>query len=352
MPDTDTGRHTANNGIIYSRTSSTGTWSAQLPNSLESGSSIPDAYKAVYGNKKRNSTGGYEGQTWAVYAQDMIEFVPHWKLMLGLRQDWLNMDYFDGTQTKTGELHYDQMSYRGGLSYQPTHNQHYYLAWNNSFNTTGDLYSFSNAFDPERSETYELGAKWDLLDGELSLRTAIYRTIKEWERNTDVTSASSNPILTKKRHTDGIEVEASGRLSEDWDIFAGVALMDPKVDEVAPGKSKIYEGKRPPNSTDYTFNLWTTYKLGNGFKIGGGMEGKGDRTAYGYGTATTFDPNTAPSYIKYDAMIAYIQKNYALQLNIKNLLDTTYYDSVYINGGFVVPGNGLSAQLTFDYKFL
>ncbi|MGD9716188.1 MAG: TonB-dependent receptor [Sulfuricurvum sp.] len=354
LPDTATGRHVASNGIIYSRTSATGSWVAQLPNSLESGSSIPEAYKAVYGNKERNINGGYKGHTWALYAQDVVEFVPKWKMMAGFRKDWLKMDYYTGASlTQNGDLRYNEMSYRAGLSYQPNSRQHYYLAWNNSFNTTGDLYSFSNRYDPERSVTYELGAKWELFEGDLSLRTAVYRTIKEWERNTDVMSASSNPILSKERHTDGIELEAAGRITDNWDVFAGLALMDPEVDAVAPGKSDIVVGQKPPNSTDYTFNVWTTYKLGGGWKVGGGIEGKGDRAVYSYPNsgATSFNPNVAPHYVRYDAMIGYTQKNYAVQLNVKNLFDTTYYESAYINGGFAVPGTGRTAQVTLDYKF-
>ncbi|TDA69110.1 TonB-dependent siderophore receptor [Sulfuricurvum sp. IAE1] len=354
LPDTATGRHVASNGIIYSRTSATGSWVAQLPNSLESGSSIPEAYKAVYGNKERNINGGYKGHTWALYAQDVVEFVPNWKVMAGFRKDWLKMDYYTGASlTQNGDLRYNEMSYRAGLSYQPSSRQHYYLAWNNSFNTTGDLYSFSNRYDPERSVTYELGAKWELFEGDLSLRTAVYRTIKEWERNTDVMSASSNPILSKERHTDGIELEAAGRITDNWDVFAGLALMDPEVDAVAPGKSDIVVGQKPPNSTDYTFNVWTTYKLGGGWKVGGGIEGKGDRAVYSYPNsgATSFNPNVAPHYVRYDAMIGYTQKNYAVQLNVKNLFDTTYYESAYINGGFAVPGTGRTAQVTLDYKF-
>lgn len=343
------------NGIWYQYATTGTRWAASMPTTAESGSTLPDAYKAIYGNKERNISGGYKGRTWALYAQDVIEVVPNWKVMAGFRKDWLNMDYYTGADmVQNGELHFNEMSYRAGLSYQPNKQQHYYLAWNNSFNTTGDLYSFSNAYDPERSVTYELGAKFELFDGDLSLRTAIYRTIKEWERNTDVASASSNPILSKERHTDGIEVEVAGRLSENWDIFGGIALMDPEVDEVTPGKDDMYIGQKPPNSTDYTFNLWTTYTLPLGWKIGAGLEGKGDRAVYSYANesaSNVFNPNTAPSYIRYDAMIAYIQKNYTVQLNVKNLLDTTYYESVYINGGFAVPGTGRTAQVTFDYKF-
>ncbi len=358
LPDTATGRYTASNGIIYSRTSPTGAWSAQLPNSAESSSSIPEAYKSFYGNKAHTISGGYKGRTLAVYGQDSIEVVKNIKIMGGFRKDFLDMDYLDANQTKNGELHFDEMSYRAGISYQPSKQQHYYLAWNDSFNTTGDLYSFSNQYDPERSKTYELGAKWELFDNDLSLRTAVYRTIKEWERNTDVASASSNPILSKERHTDGIELEAAGRINEDWDIFAGLALMDPEVDEVNPGRSTVYEGEMPPNSTDYTLNLWTSYKLGNGWKVGGGAEGKGDRGVYSYGNPIMVNgvdtrvhtPNVAPGYVRFDGMISHTGKNYTLQLNVKNLFNTLYYDSAYINGGFTTPGTGRTAQVTWDYK--
>lgn len=347
-------RALASNGIWYQYATTGTRWAAVMPNTAESPSStLPDAYKAVYGNKERNNSGGYKGRTWAVYAQDTVEVAQNWKVMGGFRKDWLNMDYLDANLNKNGELHFNEMSYRAGLSYQPSREQHYYLAWNNSFNTTGDLYSFSNKYDPERSTTYELGGKFELFEGDLSLRTAIYRTIKEWERNTDVMSASANPILSKERHTDGIELEVAGRITNNWEVFAGVALMDPEVDKVADGKSDIVVGEKPSNSTDYTFNLWSTYQLGGGWKIGGGIEGKGDRAVYSYPNtgATVFNPNVAPGYIRYDGMVSYVQKNYAIQLNVKNLLNTTYYESAYINGGFTTPGQGRTAQVTLDYKF-
>ena len=49
-------------------------------------------------------------------------------------------------------------------------------------------------------------------------------------------------------------------------------------------------------------------------------------------------PNTAPAYARWDAMVAYEQKNWTLRLNVKNLFDKLYYDAVYDNGGFTVPG--------------
>ena len=79
----------------------------------------------------------------------------------------------------------------------------------------------------------ELGAKWMLFEGDLSLRAALFRATKDWERNTDLETTGA--ILTRKRRTDGLELEAAGRITERWEVFAGLALMDAEILKVAPG---------------------------------------------------------------------------------------------------------------------
>ena len=214
----------------------------------------------------------------------------------------------------------------------------------------------------------ELGAKWLLFEGDLVLRAAVYRADKEWERNTDLEATAA--ILTKQRRTDGLELEAAGRITHNWEVFAGLALMDSKILEVAenvnPTTGAItvanagYEGQRSRNTPPYTVNVWTTYKLGAGWKIGGGAEAKGER--YGYNPSgagpvptlpndTEFHPNTAPAYVRWDGLVAYEQPRYTVTLNVQNLFDTVYYDALYDSGGFSTPGQGRRLILTGEYKF-
>jgi catecholate siderophore receptor len=107
-------------------------------------------------------------------------------------------------------------------------------------------------------------------------------------------------------------------------------------------------------------NLWTTYQFAPGWKAGLGVEGKGER--YGYvptGTGalptrppeTAFHPNTAPAYERWDAMISWEGKAWRARLNAKNLLNRVYYDAIYDNGGFTVPGQGRQFILTVEYRF-
>lgn len=308
----------------------------------------------------------FKADSWAVYAQDTVEFLPRWKLTLGLRRDQMKADYSSATSPR---LEYGQWSTRGAISYHPAEDTHYYLGYSDSFSPTADLYQLTvAALPPERSKVLELGAKWLLLEGDLALRAALYRADKAWERNTDLESTAA--ILTRKRRTDGFELEAAGRITEDWEVFAGLALMDARILEVAENVNATtgaitvanagYVGQRARNTPVYTLNLWTTYKLAGGWKLGGGVEAKGDRYAYvpsGAGAVPTlpgsaaFHPNTAPAYARWDAMLAYEQKTWSVKLNIQNLFDKLYYDAVYDNGGFTVPGTRRKFIVTTDYRF-
>jgi catecholate siderophore receptor len=306
----------------------------------------------------------FTGDSYALYVQDTVEFMPYWKATLGIRRDELDATYSSATSPK---LSYGEWSYRAALSYQPTEEAHYYVGYSDSFSPTADLYQLTaTPQPPETSRVYEAGVKWMFYDGDLTFRSALYRTVKNWERNTDLDSTAA--ILTKKRRTDGIEFEAAGRITQDWEVFAGLALMDAEILEVAEQSNGTvgdprFKGKRPRNTPPYTVNLWTTYRLGGGWKIGGGAEAKGER--YGYnpsaasanaqyttnGQPSGFNPNTAPAYVRWDAMVAYEQKTWNVRLNVQNLFDKTYYDAIYDNGPFSVPGQKRRFILTGELKF-
>lgn len=320
-----------------------------------------DACTYGYGNQVKNPTSlfSYKGDSYATYLQDMIEFTPGWKILGGIRQDWLRADYSTAGSslgsTGRANVNFSERSYRSGLTYQPNEMTTYYLAWNDSFNATADLYQLSAGagYPAERSSTTEIGAKWDLYDGDLSVRTALYRATKEWERNTDLESTGS--INSKKRHTDGVEFEFAGRIGSAWEIFGGLALMDAKIDERGYSNTgrhhSTIDGMTPRNTPKYTYNLWTTYKVDPQFKVGGGATAVGRRIIYGLsGNAPTI--NNVPSYVRFDAMAQYDIKNeYIIKLNIQNVMNKTIYESAYENGGFVVPGTKRAFQLTGIYKF-
>lgn len=307
----------------------------------------------------------FDADNYAIYVQDTIEFTKNWKLLLGMRRDELRANYSSATSPK---LSYGENSYRAGLSWQPSPESHYYAAWSDSFSPTADLYQLTVAPQPpERSKTFEIGSKWLLLDGDLAFRAALYTSTKDWERNTDLESTAA--ILTKKRRTNGLELEATGKLTNNWQIFTGISLMDAEILEVAENVNATtgaitvadarFKGQRPRNTPPVTFNLWTSYRINSVWEIGSGVEAKAWRTAY-VPSATNggslfvdggFHPNYAPGYARVDAMVTYKQPQWSVRLNVKNLLDKEYYDAVYDNGGLVTPGNRRQAIVTTEFKF-
>lgn len=306
---------------------------------------------ATYGNRTRTNLAGYEGDSVGVYAQDQIEFIPQWKLLLGLRHDRMDADYYTAANPHFN-LKYNEWSYRSGLLFQPDDLSTYYFAWSDSFNPTADLYQLNNGtrYSAERSRTVELGSKWDLFDGALSVRTAVYRAIKFNERNTDLEQANTS-VLSKERHTDGIELEAAGRITPAWDVFGGIALMRAEIDEVFAVNNPNIVGLRPRNTPRYSGNLWTTYRVAPGWRVGGGIEAKGNRLAYGTGNTIPVGIAKAPSYVRADLMLAYEQPRYDVKLNVLNVFNKRYYDGIYENGSMVVPGTERAFQLTMTLKY-
>jgi catecholate siderophore receptor len=307
----------------------------------------------------------FEADNYAVYVQDTVEFIPDWKATLGMRRDEMRAEY---SNTTSPSLSYGENSYRTGLSWQPAEDRHYYAAWSDSFSPTADLYQLTVVPQPpERSKTFEIGSKWLFLDGDLAFRTALFTSTKYWERNNDLESTAA--ILTRKRRTNGIEVELTGKITDKWDIFFGMALLDARILKVAQNVNATtgvitaaderFEGQRARNTPIGTFNFWTTYAVTPAWKVGGGVEAKGERYAYvpssTDGSASFvnghFNPNSAPGYARVDAMVAYEQPKWAVRLNVKNLLNKEYYDAVYDNGGLVLPGNRRQAIVTTEYKF-
>jgi catecholate siderophore receptor len=60
---------------------------------------------------------------------------------------------------------------------------------------------------------------------------------------------------------------------------------------------------------------------------------------------------SVPSYVRWDATLAYRQPHYEVRLNLFNLFDAHYYDSlIQSDGGRAVPGTGRTALVSLVYR--
>ena len=308
----------------------------------------------ITGNLTQRRATDFKATTLGIYLQDTIDLTPEWKLVGGLRVDQFKAD-FDRTgntapnNTPLGRSD-SLLSKRLGVMYQPTADVSYYAAYGTSFNTSGDLYQFdpqSANTAPESSRNIEVGAKWELLDGDLSFRTALARTEKFNERNTDIDTANNSFLLSGKRHTNALEFEVAGRINPRWDVFAGIGFLHAEIDKAGSNAAGLLEiGNNPGLSPTRQANLFTTYRLGSQWRIGGGFTAVSQNKP----ANSVLTTNRAPGYVKADALVEYtINAGNTLKLNIDNLFDKLYFNSLY--RGFAAPADGRTVKLTLTSKF-
>jgi catecholate siderophore receptor len=315
----------------------------------------PDPNTSLSYTKTPNLRGESGGDTVAVYAQDQMEFSKQWKALFGLR-----LEQFDAnaktTNIQTGATtagpfsRKDTMlSGRAGLIWQPSEPQSYYVSIANSYNPSGELGVYAGTaqtnltainqnLDPEENRNYEVGAQWDLGRG-IQVRAALFRTIKVNQRIND--STTNTTILDGERRVDGIELQVSGQITSNWDVYASGALMDGLI-----VKSSANQGNTPLGVPEAVANVWTIYRLGGGWEVGGGLNANS-------GFFLT-DANNAkvPSYTVFDATAAYVQRRYEVRLNLFNVTDELYYIGGYQNSpNRVLPGTPRSMALTMRYSF-
>ena len=299
-------------------------------------------------------TSRYKSKGYGLYVQDLVHVAPHWKVLAGLRYDNLTGDYdsFAIPTTAAGpvttssyRMKVSELSKRLGVLYQPNDLHSYHFSAATSFNTSGDAYSLGATnvnTPPEQSINIELGGKLDSADKQWTTRFAVFRSTKLHERNTD--PLVSLVTLSGKRHVAGAEVDVTGRLTPQWEIFGSYMWMPiAKIDEGVAGSEG--QGTRPSLTPYHSGTVWSTYQITPKLRVGGGLNFRGRQT-----------PNRnpgweVPAWVTADLMAEYKFDfdKLTLKANLTNVTNKLYADSLY--SGHYVPGAGRMLQVTANIKF-
>ncbi|MDB6093042.1 MAG: bfrD [Verrucomicrobia bacterium] len=297
----------------------------------------------------------------AVYVFDTLKFGKKWEVTGGARYEIFDVAYKSITAptptvaatTARFQRTDDMLSWRGGVVFKPLPTGSVYAGYGRAYNPSAEAAQglslagsgvTSAALEPEKSDSYEIGTKWDLVGRRLALTGAVFRTEKVNARTTD---ASGNTVLAGNQQVDGFELGASGKLTDNWFVFGGYAWMNAEVNASGVPQQVDAQLTYVPKQS---FNLWTTYRLPFGLTLGGGSQFT-DGYYYALPTAAataTVTPQT--KYWLHSAMASYeLNKNLTLRLNINNLADTRYVDRGY--AAHFIPGPGRTLLLSAAYKF-
>ncbi|MCR4541466.1 TonB-dependent siderophore receptor [Pseudomonas sp. 18.1.10] len=324
----------------------------------------PNPDDAWTGSVARNYMGtNTKATSRAAYVFDTIELDPKWLLNVGVRYDTFDTEANTNATTGRTKVKDDSQffNWQAGLVWKPLENGSIYTSYATSASPAGGLVGEGvdnnslptgvNTSDlkPEETVNYELGTKWDLFHNRLSLSAAVFRTEK---KNTRILVDSNTYETAGESRVDGLELSASGKITEQWQVFAGYSYL--KSELVDPGKNGnrlgvvttgSNKGNQMPNTPENSFSLWTTYNVTPKLTIGGGAFYVDQ--VYGDAANTVY----VPSYTRYDAMASYkLTKNVDLQLNVQNLTDKTYYDKAYASH-FANQAAGRTALLSTSFHF-
>jgi catecholate siderophore receptor len=307
-------------------------------------------------------TSDFDAKSLGLYAQNLLQLSSQWKVLAGLRWDRFDGKYSQPelrnaagvvTQTAATRARVDSLwSKRAGVIYQPSVSESYHLSYSTSFNTSGDTYRFdplgSNT-PPEGSRNIELGAKLDFFDGRMSTRVALFHTNKFNERNRDeLTVNPTNYVLSGARHAAGFELDLSGRINPQWEVYGSYAFIpDAKVDKGSAVNGVSLQGEavgsRPGLTPRHSGTIWTTYKLNDHWRVGAGLNARSSDSPQ------LAPAIRAPKFVTADLMAEYVQGNLSFKLNATNIADKLYADVLY--RGHYVPGKPRTYQLTMTHKF-
>ena len=349
------------------------------------GSPIPPAN--VYNPNRNEVLPGYsptrdgrytrgETQTIGAYLFDTLSFGEKWQLTAGFRVDDFET-HVDGAVFSTVTSHptlpvntlvpqniqVDDtlFSYKVGLLYKPVANGSIYLSHATSQQPPGGAnFTFSAnannqnnpALDPTEGSNLELGAKWEFRDGALAVTGALYDSTNKDEIAQDPVDPTQF-VQIGERNVKGVELGIVGKLTDAWELSAGVSKMDTEVERGLANQA----GLPITWSPEFTFTSWTTYHLPFGLSIGGGVRYVDSVIRPVSSNNVPPPPNqtnmrTAPDYWVVDMMASYaINDNVTLQLNGYNLTDELYVATLNNSGARYSPGAPRSALLTVNFSF-
>ena len=290
----------------------------------------------------------------SLFFQDAIHLNDQWILVGGARYQMYDQYAGKGVPFKANtDGNGQKWVPRAGLVYRYTDELSFYGSYTESFKPNSTIAALNDGsvlqgdLQPEQSKAWELGTKLDI-PGRITASAALFDITK---RNVLVSVGSGVDTVYSvagEVRSRGLELDASGQLSERWSLIGSYAYTDAEVT-----KDPALQGKRLQNVAKHTGSLSAVYDVGSliggdDLRVGAGARYVGQREG---------DANNSfnlPGYTVADVFASYNTKidgqKVKFQVNVKNLFDRTYYTSA-ASRVFVSMGDARQVSVSSTLEF-
>ncbi|CAB5695223.1 Ferric hydroxamate uptake [Delftia tsuruhatensis] len=293
----------------------------------------------------------------SLFVQDAIHLGDRWVLTAGLRYQSWRQTAGRGRPFKAN-TQADGTAWlpRAGLVYKLDNSLSLYASYSQSLRPTSTIAPLASGtvidsgVAPEEAGSWEIGAKLDL-PGQLTGTLALFDIRK---RNVLVSQFNDATKLTDWRtsgaaRSRGLEVDVAGELGRRWSAIAAYAHVDARTTQ-----DPLYQGNPLWNVARQTASLSAVYDFGQvpggagRLRLGGSLQYVGKRPGDSANSFWLPGYTVAHGFATYDTRINGYQTRF--QLNVKNLLDRTYYPSS-ANTYFISMGDARQVLLRATVEF-
>ncbi|HMY39182.1 MAG TPA: TonB-dependent receptor, partial [Marinagarivorans sp.] len=208
---------------------------------------------------------------------DSITLTDNWIASLGSRYSRMSGDLtyseFSAAPSQQYPLpSFDNLSSQFGLVYKPSETHSWYFNYSEAVraNYRIDAPEAKNA-QPETSSQYEIGFKSLAFDSRLLMSLGFYRIAKENISEIIPKRGALNSLNYFDQSAQGLDVDMSWQISQQWDVMAGIGYVDALVES---GKQ---QGKTPADIAKNSASLFTHYRFNNHWSADAGLSYLGPR---------------------------------------------------------------------------
>jgi catecholate siderophore receptor len=283
------------------------------------------------------------------YAQDQIDVTPWLQFLVGARYDSFDLSALDLNTNITRNRDDNFISPRAAVIVKPLDTVSLYTAWSVSYlPASGDQFSALNPstliLEPQRFESTEIGAKWNV-NPKLLFTAAAYQILRA---NVPINIGNQQSIPGGAHIIRGFETALTGYITPEWQSVLGYAYTDARISKDVTAiniSPPIVAGNRVQLVPYNQLSLWNKYQFNPTWAAALGV------IYFSDSFASSDDSVRLPGFVRVDAAVyAKIDEMWRVQLNVENIFNQGYWATADGNNN-ISPGQPRTFRLTALAKF-